>query len=153
MPDHDPKQPTGSALRLGALSELLGYNLRRAQLAVFGDFHRSVAELELSPAQYTVLHLLKHNAPLRSGEVAAALGIKRANFVALLERLERGGLVERQRDQRDGRAATLHLLPEGEELLRRADRLVRAHERRLVRRLEPGGAEHLLRLLGQLRDG
>ena len=134
------------------LPGLLGYNLRRAQLAVFGDFHRTVGELELSPAQFTVLHLLRHNPALRSGEVAEALGIKRANFVALLEGLERGGLVERRRDARDGRAATLHLLPEGEDLVRRAERLVRAHERRIVRRLEQGGAEHLLRLLEQLRD-
>ena len=135
------------------LPALLGYNLRRAQLAVFGDFHRAVGTLELSPAQFTVLHLLHHNPALRSADVAGALGIKRANFVALREKLERGGLVERRRDQRDGRAATLHLLPEGEELLRRAERLVRAHDRRVARRLEPGGAEQLLRLLEQVRRG
>ena len=158
-PDIQPNDAPGVAglatppVAQGLLPGLIGYNLRRAQLAVFQDFGRAVAGLELSPAQFTVMHLLRHNPPLRSAQLAAALGIKRANFVVLLERLERGGLVERRRDARDGRAATLHLLPEGEELVREAERRVRAHERRIARRLEPGGGATLLRLLAQLSDG
>jgi DNA-binding MarR family transcriptional regulator len=94
--------------------------------------------------------VIHHNPGLRSSHVAEALGIKRTNFVPLLDELERRGLVGRHRDPRDGRAFTLRLTPEGEALLRRATRRVQAHERRVAERLEPGGAAHLLRLLGQV---
>ena len=40
-----------------------------------------------------------------------------------------------------------------EALLRRAARRVRAHEKRVAERLEPGGADQLLRLLNQLAQG
>ena len=146
----DPTEgPTGE-VDLGLLPERVGYALRRAQVAVFQDFHSSMAALDLRPAQYSVLHVIKHNPGLRPSQVAEALGIKRTNFVPLLGELEGAGLVERKRDPTDGRAITLHLLPEGEALLHKAEHAVRAHERRVAKRLEPGGAEHLLRLLGQL---
>lgn len=146
------EKPSGE-VGLGLLPDLLGYALRRAQVTAFQDFHRSMAALDLRPAQYSVLHVVQRNPGPRPSQVAEALGIKRTNFVPLLDELERAGLVERKRDPADGRAFTLHLLAGGEALLRRADRLVRAHERRLAKRLEPGGAEHLLRLLGQLSGG
>lgn len=109
-----------------------------------------MAPLDLRPAQFSVLHVLKHNPGTRPSQLAEALAIKRTNFVPLLEELERRGLVERHRDPMDGRAFSLHLSAEAEVLLRRAERLVRAHERRMTARLEAGGAAHLLRLLSQL---
>ena len=146
----DPVESPAEVVDLGRLPERVGYALRRAQVAVYQDFHRSMAALDLRPAQYSVLHVIQHSPGLRPSQVAEALGIKRTNFVPLLDELGRSCLVERKRDLQDGRAITLHLMAEGEALLRKADRVVRAHERRLAKRLEPGGAEHLLRLLGQL---
>ncbi len=146
----NPLESPAGEVDLGLLPERLGYALRRAQVAVFQDFHRSMASLDLRPAQYSVLHVIQHNPGLRPSQVAEALGIKRTNFVPLLDELERAGLVERERDPTDGRAITLHLAGEGKALLRKADRAVQAHERRVAKHLEPGGAEHLLRLLGQL---
>ncbi len=155
MPDAagTPIDGATGGVDLGLLPGLLGYALRRAQVAAFQDFHRAMAALELRPAQYSVLHVIHHNPGLRPSHVAEALGIKRTNFVPLIEELERRGLAERGRDPRDGRALTLRLTADGEALLRRATQRVRAHERRLAERLEPGGAEQLLRLLGQLAGG
>jgi len=138
------------AVDLGQLPETIGYTLRRAQISVFQDFHNGMAALELRPAQFSVLHVLRHNPGVRPSQVAEALAIKRTNFVPLLDELEGRGLVERRRDPEDGRAFSLHLSAEGEALLRRAERLVRTHERRVAARLEPGGAAQLLRLLRQL---
>ena len=144
--------PTG-AVELGPLSKALGYALRRAQVAVFQDFHRSMASLDLRPAQYSVLHVIGYNPGLRPSQAAEALGITRTNFVPLLDELERHGLVERARDQKDRRTVALRLTEDGEALLRRAARRVRAHEKRMAERLEPGGAEQLLRLLERLAEG
>lgn len=148
----DEEAPTG-AVELGPLSKALGYALRRAQVAVFQDFHRAMAALDLRPAQYSVLHVIGLNPGLRPSQAAEALGIQRTNFVPLLDELERHGLVERARDPDDKRAVALRLTGDGEALLRRATRRVRAHEKRMTERLEPGGADHLLRLLDQLAAG
>ncbi len=66
-----------AAVDLDMLPELIGYALRRAQLAVFQDFHDSCAAEDIRTAQYAVLHLLRRNPGARQGQVGAALGIKR----------------------------------------------------------------------------
>ena len=43
---------------VGPLARMVGYALRRAQLAVFDEFMAAFAELGLRPAQYAVLVLL-----------------------------------------------------------------------------------------------
>src|SRR5262245_37150249 len=76
----------------GPLGEMIGYALRRAQLAVFDEAIRVFAELDLRPAQYSVLALVGHRPGLKQSDVAAALGIQRANFVTLFDGLEQRGL-------------------------------------------------------------
>src|ERR1700746_2500414 len=85
----------GEALRLGELSELLGYALKRAQLKLYEDFLKCVAPLQLTPAQFSVLMLLEKNPGRNQTEVAGALGILRPNFVAMLDGLEARGLCVR----------------------------------------------------------
>ena len=50
--------PASTGLDLGPLPGLLGYALRRAQVAVFADFMASFATLDLRPAQFSVLLLM-----------------------------------------------------------------------------------------------
>jgi len=55
------RRDSGRAPRAGALPERIGYALRRAQLAVFQDFVQTMAELDVRPAQYSVLLLIGIN--------------------------------------------------------------------------------------------
>src|SRR5690348_11740744 len=48
-------------MRLGTLATLLGYNLRRAQVAAFQNFARAMEEFALSPGQLGVLFLVEAN--------------------------------------------------------------------------------------------
>ncbi|MBP0651640.1 MarR family transcriptional regulator, partial [Mycobacterium tuberculosis] len=77
------------ALDLTELSGALGYLLRRAQLAVFEDFNARFAALELTPAQYSVLLVIGLNPGRKQSEIARVLGIQRANFVVMLDHLQR----------------------------------------------------------------
>lgn len=147
---HDEADPA-AAIDLGPLPALVGYALRRAQLVVFADFHRAFTHLRLGPAQYGVLLLLRHNPGIRASAVAAALGIQRANFTALLARLEQSGFVERRAVPRDRRAAALHLSAAGSALLVEADRAQERHERRLRRHLSDADVQRLMELLGRIR--
>ena len=95
---------TKTDLDLGPLPDLIGYVLRRAQLVVFQDFFSAFAPFDISPAQFSVLTVIERNPGLTQSQVAAALGIKRTNFVGLLDELERRSLAERRQTARDKRS-------------------------------------------------
>jgi DNA-binding MarR family transcriptional regulator len=135
---------------LGPLAGMIGYALRRAQLAVFDEVIANFAELDLRPAQYSVLVLLGHTPGLKQSDVAAALGIQRANFVVLFDGLERRGLARRSAAPNDRRSYALYLTQEGESVLARANALEATLEARLDAKLGPGGRARLLELLGRL---
>ena len=78
-----------AGIKLGPLAGYVGFMLRRIQTAVFADFIASLGELELRPAQYSLLEVIDANPGLRQSDAAAALGIQKANFVALVHELER----------------------------------------------------------------
>jgi DNA-binding MarR family transcriptional regulator len=118
---------TGS-VKLGLLEDAVGYLLRRAQMALFEDFGRRFASLDLTPAQFSALLVIAGNPGRRQSDVAAALGVQRPNFVALMDELERRGLAERLRSGADRRAYALQLTPEGFALLDRARDAQRAQE-------------------------
>jgi DNA-binding MarR family transcriptional regulator len=137
-------------VNIGPLGNLIGYALRRAQLAVFDDAIHSFAKLDLRPAQYSVLAVIAHTPGLKQSQVAAALGIQRANFVALIDELERRGLARRAPSANDRRSHALHLTDAGQRVLRRADAVVTILEGRIDARLGPGGRAQLLDLLSRL---
>ncbi|MFO8076303.1 MAG: MarR family transcriptional regulator [Egibacteraceae bacterium] len=72
--------------------------------------------LELHPSDLRAAELIgQHWAePLRMGELGARLGLSSGAITGTVDRLERRGLVERQRDGADRRRTYLRLTPEGE---------------------------------------
>lgn len=131
----------------GVLTELVGYGLRRAQAAVFSHFLGSVGKLGVSPGQFGVLVLIKENRGLSQSALAKALGIERSTMVAVIDRLESQGLVQRVTSETDRRSYALALTPEGAELLARVTPLVRAHERQVAARLSAREKVMLMEML------
>jgi DNA-binding MarR family transcriptional regulator len=139
------------SIKMGELSELLGYALKRAQLTVFEDFLRCVAPLQLTPAQFSVLLLLDRNPGRNQTEIANALGILRPNFVAMLDGLESRDLCVRVRSANDRRSHSLMLTEKGRAVLARAKKLVATkHEARLNELLGPADREALLSMLSTI---
>ena len=134
----------------GPLGGYVGFVLHRIQVAVFADFIAALSELDLKPAQYSLLEVVDANPGLRQSEAAAALGIQKANFVGLVRKLERRSLLQRRRSVADRRSYALHLQPGGRRLLDVARTLHDAHESRLAAQLGSGGRERLLQLLTRL---
>jgi DNA-binding MarR family transcriptional regulator len=137
---------------IGALTCLIGYMLRRAQIAVFQDVFRAFAELGIRPAQFSVLTVIAHNPGRTQSQVSAALGIKRTNFVALIDSLERRGLAERRPAPSDRRSHALHLTDAGKATVRRLNRMVDKLEAGMIRRIGRDRRIVLLELLGRLAD-
>lgn len=139
--------PGSLAIALGGLDGLVGYGLRRAQLAVFADFVDALAELDLRPGPFSVLVVVDANPGLSQAAVCDALGIQRTNFVPLAAELERRGLIARTPSSTDRRQNALHLTAGGRRLLARAWTAVHAHEQRIAGRLGVQGRRQLLALL------
>ena len=123
----DPEDPVD----YGMLNRRIGYVLRRAQIAVFQDFYETVGALDISPAQYSVLSIIEANPGLSQTQVADALGIKKANFVAMIKGLGSRGLAERRPTPNDRRSYALHLTDRGHSLIRELHAASDRHEQRI----------------------
>lgn len=121
-----------SGLALGLLPELIGYNLRKAQIAVFQNFQNAVAPYDITPGQFGVLILISENTGLSQSELGTAVGIDRSTMVAVIDRLESRGWVVRAPSPNDRRSYALELSPEGERLVEELIPKVRAHERAIA---------------------
>jgi DNA-binding MarR family transcriptional regulator len=141
------------SIDLGPLPELIGYVLRRAQLVVFQDFFSSFAPFDIRPAQFSVLTVIERNPGLTQSQVAEALGIKRTNFVGMLDALEGRGLTERRQAARDKRSYALYLTAEGTNLMRKLKPVLKAHESRMVALVGEDGRDRLMELLHEVADG
>lgn len=133
---------------LGPLTGYTGYLLRRAQLALFDNFISAFKPLGLRPAQFSVLLVMEANPGRRQSEIAAALGIRQANLVGLIDDLDRRGLAKRKRLATDRRSHALVLTAKGSALLKKGLALQAQFEQRLISEL--GASEHA-RLIASLR--
>ena len=133
----------------GAVTEIIGYQLRRAQIQVFQEFIARFASFDMRPSEYSVMALIASNPGSKQIVIAEALGIKRANFVALINTLEARGLVDRRQPANDRRSHALFLTSVGVSLLEKMDAAQAAFEADCVARL--GGTEARDQLMELLR--
>ena len=98
-----------------------------------------------------VLSLIAENPGRKQSEIAAALGIQRANFVVLMNELESRHLTERRSVPHDRRSYAIYLTPAGESLLCEARRAEANFEADCLERLGgPRSRDQFLQLLRRL---
>jgi DNA-binding MarR family transcriptional regulator len=132
------------------LETLLGYNARRAALAVITVFVERMAPFQLKPVDFSVLSLVRHNPGITSRQLCTALGILPPNLVGMVNALEKRELVARQPHPRDGRAMGLHLTARGEKLMRDAEKTAAELEADFAARLSPSELRTLITLLKKI---
>src|SRR5579864_3967016 len=76
----------------------------------------SGADVDLSPAQCHVLHLIEPGRPLPMGRLAETLSCDASNVTGLVDRMEARGLVQRRASANDRRVKALQLTPAGSQL-------------------------------------
>ena len=129
------------------LDELLGYSLRRAQVAMFLAFHEATRGLDITPPRFSALVIVGANPGIRQTALGNVLGIARSGAMLLTDWFEARRLVERRHLPDDARAWGLHLTPSGERLVARMKERVLKLERAKARSLTPRERRELLRLL------
>ncbi len=150
MDQGKPQKPGSGGVALGMLEGLLGYHLRRAQVAVFQHFTAAMGEADITPGQFGVLSVIAGNAGLSQTRLGNALGIDRSTVVAVIDRLEARGLGTRGPAPNDRRSHALRLSPSGVQLLRRLEDMVQTHERHIGRKLSAEDQQLLIRLLDRV---
>jgi len=150
-----PEQPRASSaahLPPGqrALGALVGYNCRRAYLAVVEHSIRHMAEHDLRPTSFSVLSLVHHEPGLNSRQVSKALGVRPPNLVAIIASLEARKLIERRPDPADGRSLGLHPTAEGSRLAARLERVLMRAETEATSMLSGPERQTLISLLGRI---
>lgn len=113
-------------------------------------FHDVMRPFHLRPAQFSTLVLIAANPGARQKDLCEALRIEKANFVGLLDILERRKLVERRAEPNDRRRYAIYLTREGQALLKRASRVHAGMESDLKKRLPARGRAELLDNLKRL---
>jgi len=132
------------------LEGLIGYNARRAALAVIEVFMQRMSPYDLRPVDFSVLSLVTHNAGITSRQLCSALGILPPNLVGMVNALEKRGLVERQPHPHDGRAVGLHLTAAGHKLMREAEKTAAQLESEAAGKLTAAEVKTLIRLLKKI---
>jgi DNA-binding MarR family transcriptional regulator len=151
MPPDERPAATGDELELGILPQLVGYHLRLAQVAVFRDFTLRLEDFAMSPGRFGLLALIEANPGLTQARLAKAIRLDRSTMVPVLDRLEAAGYVERRPAPGDRRSNGVWLTAQGSALLRRMQRPVAEHERRMLVGFTAREKRRLIELLQRIR--
>lgn len=146
---HKLREP-GSDIDFGHLPDLIGYQLRLAQIAIFKDFAATLGELDITPGLFGVLTIVEANPGLKQTELAKAAHLDRSTVVSVIDNLERRALVERRAAASDRRSNSLHLTADGKILLKKIKRMVAEHEQRIKSNLSDTEQATLIRLMRKI---
>ena len=132
------------------LESLIGYNARRAALAIIEEFLERMAVYGLKPVDFSVMSVIVHNPGVTSRQLCASLNILPPNLVSLIQSLDSRGLVERLPHPHDGRAVGLHPTKKGRTLMVQAEATASELEKNVGGKLTPNQAQTLVMLLQKI---
>jgi DNA-binding MarR family transcriptional regulator len=144
----------GQELSYGLLPQILGYHLRRTQVAIFRHFSRTVAAAEdITPGLLGMLQVIAANPGLGQSRLAEAMEVDRSTIVKVVDQLAGRGLIIRGPSPNDKRSHCLRLTDEGRMALRRMEILMLRHEDEFTKVLSADERQFLIRLLMRLYSG
>ncbi|MDF0729505.1 MarR family transcriptional regulator [Pseudomonas entomophila] len=137
----------------GALDNLVGYVMRRAQMKITQDLTQRLQVHDIRPAQFTALNIIERSPGLMQAELAKALAVEPPQAVLMVNKLEARGLAMRVRSNPDKRSYGLFLSKAGEQLLSQLRELAAQSDLDSTAVLSAEEREHLLALLHKLYRG
>ncbi|WP_245215305.1 MarR family winged helix-turn-helix transcriptional regulator [Pararoseomonas baculiformis] len=143
----------GGTVRLGPLTETLGFHLRLAQEASFAAFARRVGDSGLKPGHYAALVVIQENPGLSQTALGGAVGRDKSTLTPKLTELEKRGLIRRDRAAADRRSYALSLTPAGQDALAALQGHAAAHDRALDALVGPENRQAFLDTLRRLLAG
>jgi homoprotocatechuate degradation regulator HpaR len=123
--------------------------LLQAREAVMAHTRPSLRERGLSDQQWRVLRVLGEHGSIETGRVAREAYILGPSLTGVLGRMERDGLIRRQRDLGDQRRTVVQATSKGLKLIEKLSLTIEAHYASMEKKL---GKRKLLALYGLLDE-
>ncbi len=131
------------------LERKLGFRLRMAERAIYKVFIQNVG---MTPIQYSLFALVAQNEGLSQGLIGEALNLDRATTMAIMERLESAGLIERRKSLVDRRRHALYLTAKGKKAIVEAERKVQETDDSFKQKLNAKELSEFVRCLDVIRQ-
>jgi len=139
-----------TALDNSILESKIGYQIRMTDRVLGRDFLDYVG---LTRPQYSVLSLVATNDDLSQAEVGKSLDMDRASTMAVVDKLESAGMIERRISAVDKRMHALQLTEAGRKAFPALNRKVVEHENSYMKRLSATEQTLLFECLTKIRQG
>jgi DNA-binding MarR family transcriptional regulator len=109
----------------------------------------------ITPTQYNVLRILRGGPPqgLPCSDIGGRMITHEPDVTRMLDRLQKLGLAERERDQADRRVVLTRITAVGRALLARLDAPILALHERQLGHLDADTLREVVRLLAAMREG
>ena len=97
----------------------LGYLVRQASVAVRAAMEKVLADLEITPPQFSVLTMIVSYPGVSGAELARLTFLTPQTINVIVRNLEKAGAIEKSADATHGRILRLSATPRGQALLKR----------------------------------
>ena len=124
--------------------------LLQARESVMAHTRPSLREHGLSDQQWRVLRVLGENGTVETGRVAREAYILGPSLTGVLARMERDGLIRRERDPADQRRTVIEATPKGHKLVEKLSRTVESHYEWMEKSLGKRKLSELYELLDEV---
>lgn len=135
-----------------AMRALLGYNIKRAYMALAPAAQEVLANNALRLQTLTCLSIIDQNPGIAPSALAEYLRVERSNLVATIDELETMGLLKRERSNEDRRRFALYLTQAGSEKLKVAMEDTRRSETSFIAGLSAEDYRLLTSLLSRIES-
>src|SRR5262245_41954334 len=139
-----PQSPRGAGSPAFLLAQVGGHAAAR--------FAERLRALSLVPADAGILRIVQATEGISQQALGTELSVAPSRLVALIDDLERRGLVERRDQPSDRRSFALHLTSKGRDVLKRIAQVAREHQQALCAALSDNEREQLAKLLKRIAD-
>lgn len=131
----------------------VGHLTRVVQVRLFQLYYEKLRHLHVTPGEFGVLSIVSAQPGIRHGALAQALAIRGPNLTKLVDKLVRGGWMERRAVNNDGRTAGHYLSDNARAKVQRILEEGAAHDERVTAAaLKASERKTLLRLLTKLAE-
>ena len=137
---------------IGGIDHIVGFHIRLAHGAVYRHFSDTFSDLDLTQKQVSVLWLIDDHPGIAQADIGRRLQMDRATVMAIINRLQKRGFVERGASLDDRRRQTLRLTEAGHAGLVAARSCILEHEQWLKNRFTPGETAMLIELLRRIHE-
>jgi DNA-binding MarR family transcriptional regulator len=126
-----------------------------SQLGFFSSkgFMEALEPIGIDPREFLLMRFVAATEGQSQQALAERLAVPASRMVALVDRLEEAGFIERRPDPEDRRVRGLHLTRKGRGVLERAGKIAIDYETRLCAGINREERELLIDLLQKLQEG